>query len=418
MKIVHFISHFPYPDQLVNPMLTDRYVCSGGEWAAHHLIEEQVKAGHDVSVVTSSVTRADVLEQREGFAVCRYGSWFKIGETLFAPGMFFRPMIDIGKPNIVHIHHTTPPGGMAGLACNRTWKSPLVVTHHGFENPDSYGSWIRRTAVFLSAKFFVGRLFSAADRIIYISPAFARHSRFLGKYTSKSISIPHGIHPREYHTDLPMEQARSELGLTLEGRYGLFLGTLIPPKGLGVLLRALTEVLEDYPDFQLLVMGRGPSEPEFRQQAADLGVSENVQFVGFIGEARKKLLYYRASDVLVIPSYLSEMYCFVLYEGAAAGCCIVTSDLDVFKKVIVDHVNGILTPAGNSTEMAKALREVLGDGQLQRRLMRGAKLEIPLPSWENTARRTEQVYADLLKEGHESNEMNNPRISQGDCLDC
>jgi glycosyltransferase involved in cell wall biosynthesis len=410
MKIVHFISHFPYPDQLANPALTDRYVCSGGEWAAYHLVEEQAKAGHDVSVVASSVTRADVLEQREGFAVRRYGSWFKIGETLFAPGMFFRPVTDINKPDIVHVHHTTPPGGMAGLACNRTWKSPLVVTHHGFENPDSYGSWIRRAAVFLSAKYFVGRLFSAANRIIYISPAFIQQSRFLGKFISKSISIPHGIHLAEHHTDLPVEQARRELGLTPEGHYGLFVGTLIPPKGLGVLLRALPEVLEKYPDFHLLVLGRGPSEPEFRQQAADLGVSGNVQFVGFIGEARKKLLYYRASDVLLIPSFLNEMYCFVLYEGAAAGCCIVTSDLEVFKSVINDHVNGILTPAGNSAEMAKALGEVLEDRQLQHRLMRTAKSQIPIPSWENAARKTEQVYAALLKEEHERAKMNNSRI--------
>jgi glycosyltransferase involved in cell wall biosynthesis len=410
MKIVHFISHFPYPDQLANPALTDRYVCSGGEWAAYHLVEEQAKAGHDVSVVASSVTRRNVLEQREGFAVRRYGSWFKIGETLFAPGMFFRPVTDINKPDIVHVHHTTPPGGMAGLACNRTWKSPLVVTHHGFENPDSYGSWIRRAAVFLSAKYFVGRLFSAANRIIYISPAFIQQSRFLGKFISKSISIPHGIHLAEHHTDLPVEQARRELGLTPEGHYGLFVGTLIPPKGLGVLLRALPEVLEKYPDFHLLVLGRGPLEPEFRQQAADLGVSGNVQFVGFIGEARKKLLYYRASDVLLIPSFLNEMYCFVLYEGAAAGCCIVTSDLEVFKSVINDHVNGILTPAGNSAEMAKALGEVLEDRQLQHRLMRTAKSQIPIPSWENAARKTEQVYAALLKEEHERAKMNNSRI--------
>ncbi len=411
MKIVHFISHFPYPDQLANPALTDRYVCSGGEWAAHHLIEEQAKAGHDVSVVASSVTRRNVLEQREGFAVRRYGSWFKIGETLFAPGMFFRPVTDINKPDIVHVHHTTPPGGMAGLACNRTWKSPLVVTHHGFENPDSYGNWIRRAAVFLSAKYFVGRLFSAANRIIYISPAFIQQSRFLGKFISKSISIPHGIHLAEYHTGLPVEQARRELGLTPEGHYGLFVGTLIPPKGLGVLLRALPEVLEKYPDFHLLVLGRGPSEPEFRQQAADLGVSGNVQFVGFIGEARKKFLYYRASDVLVIPSLtLNEMYCFVLYEGAAAKCCIVTSDLDVFRKVIDDRVTGMLTKSGDHAEIAKVLVEVLGNKELQERLRHGARSKIPLLSWTEVARRTGNLYASLLKEeSDQTMEKNKPQ---------
>jgi len=401
MKIVHFISHFPYPDQLVNPALTDRYVCSGGEWAAYHLAAEQAKAGHDVAVVTSSATQTNVRERQKSFTVHRYGSWFRIGETLFAPGMFFRPAKDIGKPDIVHVHHTTPPGGMAGLACNRTWKKPLVVTHHGFEKPDTYGNLIRRAAVFLAAKYYVEKLFFRAERIIYISPAFIDHSRFLGKYIDKAMLIPHGIHPDEYHADLPMKQARRELGLAPGRRYGLFVGTLIPPKGLGVLLRALPEVLKDHPDFHLLVMGRGPAEPEFRQQAADLGVSTNVQFIGFIGEARKKLLYYRASDVLVIPSFLSEMYCFVLYEGAAAGCCIVTSDLDVFRTVIDDHVSGILTPAGNHPEIAKAVAEVLQNKDLQHQLMHGARSRIPLLSWKEVAGRTEKLYLSLCKEEQE-----------------
>jgi glycosyltransferase involved in cell wall biosynthesis len=395
MKIVYFISHFPYPDQLTNLHLINRYVCSGGEWAAYHLAVEQSKLGHEVSVVTSSVLWTDGQERNNGLTIYRYGSRFKIGETLFAPGMFFRPLKDVAKPDIVHIHHTTPPGGMAGLVCNRSWKRPLVVTHHGFENPDSYGSVLRRVAMFLSSKYYLDFLFKAAERIICISPAFIRKSRFLRKYASKTVFIPNGIYPQEYNSDIPREQARTELGLAASERYGLFVGSLIPPKGLGVLLQALPEIIKSFENFNLIVLGRGPAENEFRQQALNLGVSGNVHFVGFIGETYRKLLYYRASDVLIIPSFQSEMYCFVLYEGAAAGCSLVTSDLDAFTMVIKDHINGILTPAGNSAEIGRAVMEVLQNKGLQSRLMHGSQTQISPPTWSDVSRRTEKLYMSL-----------------------
>jgi glycosyltransferase involved in cell wall biosynthesis len=364
--------------------------------AAHSLIREQTKAGHMVTVVTSSLLRSDEREDRDGYHVFRYGSQVKLGETLFSPGMFFRPVRDIGKPDIVHIHHTTPPGGMAGLAINRAWRCPLVVTHHGFEKPDTYGNLIRRAAVFLSAKYYVDLLFRAATRIIYISPAFFQTSRLLRKYQSKVCLIRYGYYPSEYHTEIPMEQARRELGLAPHKRYGLFVGTLIPPKGLGVILKALPEVVKSNPDFTLLVLGRGPLEGTFRQQAIDLGVSENVQFVGFVGESTQKLLYYRACDVLLIPSYLSEMYCFVLYEGAAAGSCIVTSDLSVFKMVIKDHVNGIITAAGDSREMGQAILEILQNRDLQIQLMSKAKTQIVPLTWSEVSQQTSRLYDSLM----------------------
>jgi glycosyltransferase involved in cell wall biosynthesis len=104
------------------------------------------------------------------------------------------------------------------------------------------------------------------------------------------------------------------------------------------------------------------------------------------------------------------MYCFVLFEGAAAGCCIVTSDLDVFKMMITDHVSGILTPAGDSTEMAKALSEVLQNKGLQHRLMCGAQSRIPFLSWPEVAGQTENLYSSLREEEKDRTKpKNNPK---------
>jgi phosphatidyl-myo-inositol alpha-mannosyltransferase len=398
MNIVHFISHFPYPEQRTDPWLIEHYVCSGGEWAAFHLVTEQAKAGHTVTVLASSVRRVDEADPPAAFGVRRYGSRLRVGDTLLAPGMFFRPPRQLPAPDVVHIHHTTPPGGMAGLSCNRTWRRPLVVTHHGFEKPDSYGSPVRRLAVFLSAEYYVNPLLRSAARIICLSPIFPKQSRFLGAYAAKTVFIPNGADLTETADDLSQVDARRELNLPPGRRYILYLGSLIPPKGLGVLLRAMPGIRAEFDDADLLVVGQGPAEAEFRRQAGELQLADSVRFRGFVGDPRRKSLYYRSADVLVLPTTLSEMFPLVLLEGAAAGCAMVASDLEIFRWFFAEG-SGVITPAGDPAALEAAIRGVLREPSRREALRRKVHRRAAEFSWPAIASQTLDVYRALLAEG-------------------
>jgi glycosyltransferase involved in cell wall biosynthesis len=285
---------------------------------------------------------------------------------------------------------------VAGLFFNGDKRKPLVVTHHGFEKPDNYGSYFRKMLVFLSAKYYVDYLLAYASRIICISPSFINQSLFLDKYARKTIVIPNGVDLEEFNMSTPKELAREKLGVNNNEAIVLFVGTLIPPKGAAILIRAAKEVITQYPNTKFILVGQGTQEPELRKMINDLAISENVIFQGYESLIWRKNFFYRACDILVIPSVLSEMFPLVLLEGSAAGCAIVTSDLEIFKWFIGDDKNGLVTPAGNFMELATAIIRILQDHSLQTHLSMMAYQRALEFSWLEIAKKTEVLYNQLI----------------------
>jgi glycosyltransferase involved in cell wall biosynthesis len=302
---------------------------------------------------------------------------------------------DIRNVDIVHIHHTTPPGGAAGLYFNKIKRKPLVVTHHGFEKADNYGGLLRKSLVYLSAKYFVDFLLSSASRIICISPSFINQSLFLSKYDMKTVIIPNGVDLEEFNLSIPKEMAKEKLGITINEAIVLFVGTLIPPKGAAVLINAAKEVITQLPKTRFIFVGQGTQEPELRKMAIDLAISENVVFQGFESEILRKNLFYRACDILVIPSVLSEMFPLVLLEGSAAGCAIVTSDLEIFKWFIDNNKYGLITSSGNDKELAYSIIKILQDHSLQSHLSQMAHERVLEFAWPEIAMKTVTLYRQL-----------------------
>ncbi|OGO09788.1 MAG: hypothetical protein A3K46_08955 [Chloroflexi bacterium RBG_13_60_9] len=399
MNIAQFISHFPYPDQFENPRLIRDYVCSGGEIAAYKLAVNLARLDHGVHVFTSSVDGRESLETVEGMTIHRYASLTEVGTTRISPALLWGPLREKGM-DIVHVQHTTPPGGAAGLAYAGIRRKPLVVTHHGFERFENYGTLARRLFVFLTANFFVDFLFARADALIAVSPFFASRSRYLKKYMDKTVSIPNGIDLEEYQTPLTAREARSALSLPDAAPVILFVGSLIPRKGVDVLLAAMSRVVGEYPDAELVLVGQGLMREQLARQAEELGLGARVRFCGFIGDVAQKVLYYRSADVLAVPS-VDDMEAFplVLLEGSALGCAMAVSDLETFRILIRDGETGVSVKTGDPESMANGILSILGNPELRNRLSTTARENAGRFSWKQAALETEKVYRRCLAAG-------------------
>jgi len=397
MRLAHFISHFPYESQFEETDLAERYVCSGGEIAAYKVLKNLAKLGHEVIIFTSSVDSSDLEETYDGLEIIRYGSWFKIGDTRASPKLLWGPLQDVGRADIVHVQHTTPPGGLAGLLSAGVCKKPLIVTHHGFERFDNYGSLARKAAVYLSANLFVDILLSRASAIISLSPHFQKDSRFLWKYQEKTVVIPNGVDLDEYGYSMSQADCRDRLVLPKDHHLVLFMGSLMPRKGVDVLIKAMKRASETLPDTELIIVGRGPMEQQLRRMVVQEGLTQQVRFEGFVAKSSKKAMYYRAADILVVPSVNSmEMFPLVLLEGSAAGCAMVVSDLQTFKTIIHENVNGVVTKAGDEVSLALGILSVLCNSDLRKKLSHEALKFVQPFSWTAVAKQTEALYENLL----------------------
>jgi glycogen(starch) synthase len=136
----------------------------------------------------------------------------------------------------------------------------------------------------------------------------------------------------------------------------VFLGRLVSDKGADLLLRAMKILQGDGLDPALTIVGRGPEEPNLRRLAGELGLEEQVTFVGSKSGAELAELLNR-HRILVVPSRWPEPFGIVALEGIACGCVVVGSREGGLKEAIGPC--GPTFENGNERALAACLKELL-----------------------------------------------------------
>lgn len=167
----------------------------------------------------------------------------------------------------------------------------------------------------------------------------------------------------------------------------VYVGRLKRYKGLDVILRALARARGAAAEARLLVAGSGDDRRRLERLARSLGVADRVEFLGFVPRSRKLELFRRAwANLYPSPK---EGWGLTNVEAAACGTPAVASDSPGLRESVVDGETGFLVPHGDPTAWADALDRICGDGELRRRLARGALDHAGRFSWDEAARRTE-----------------------------
>jgi glycosyltransferase involved in cell wall biosynthesis len=174
-----------------------------------------------------------------------------------------------------------------------------------------------------------------------------------------------------------------------------YVGRLKEEKGLDVLLRAFAPLAERA---ELLIIGRGPAEPTLRQLAADLGLSERVQFLGSLGTAGVAEAMARL-DALVLPSRTrpnwAEQFGRVLVEAMACEVAVVGSSSGEIPHVIGDA--GLVFAEDDVAALTACLARLVDDPEERLTLARrGRERALAQYTQERIARQTYAVWREVL----------------------
>jgi phosphatidylinositol alpha-mannosyltransferase len=257
-----------------------------------------------------------------------------------------------GRYDVVHLHEPMLPA--VCLTAIAAARAPLVGTFHMFRTEllwyRVFAPVVRAAAARLSARIAVS---AAACR--YVSRALP------GDYEV----IPNGI---DHARLAAIEAAR-------RGGRVLFVGRPEPRKGLSVLLDAFARLGGDA---ELALVGpRGDYGP-------------HVHALGRVsGEAL--LAELARADVLCAPSLGGESFGIVVAEGMAAGLPVVASRIEGYVDVL-DEESGRLVEPGDPEALAAALRGLLADGDLRRRLGEHGREASARFGWDRIAERILAVY--------------------------
>ena len=203
----------------------------------------------------------------------------------------------------------------------------------------------------LASKRLTRPVVSAANRLLVVSEDLGRVAiEHYGADAARVRVVPNGCNTGIYHPR-PRVDARKALGIPEGGKLILYVGRLVPEKGLAELMDALS-LLPAGP-WKLALVGDGPMRQQLRQLAGASPVE--VVMPGRL-QPEDVATWMAASDVVTLPSY-SEGYPNVLVEALASGRPVVATQVGGIPE-IVDETCGVLIPPRDPASLANAIASV------------------------------------------------------------
>jgi glycosyltransferase involved in cell wall biosynthesis len=176
----------------------------------------------------------------------------------------------------------------------------------------------------------------------------------------------------------------------------LFLGALVPAKGLRDLLQAFTMLHSLHPEALLVIGGVGPERAALQQEAVALGLQNAVKFEGWI-DTPEKTAWLRRARILVLPSHL-ESQPMVLLEAMAAGAAVVSTDVGGVPDLVQTDEHGLLVPVRQPEKLAQALVHAWVDaGARQRWASQARQRVMERHGADQVGRSLRRMYTELAK---------------------
>jgi glycosyltransferase involved in cell wall biosynthesis len=137
----------------------------------------------------------------------------------------------------------------------------------------------------------------------------------------------------------------------------LAVGRLEPQKGMDVLLRALREIVVEFPNVRLRIAGEGGERAALERQARELGLGDRVAFLGL----RDDVISLMAQSALLVHGARWEGFGLVLLEAMAAGTPIVATRVGGVAEVVADGATGLLVAPEDPSALAAGVLALLRD---------------------------------------------------------
>ena len=139
----------------------------------------------------------------------------------------------------------------------------------------------------------------------------------------------------------------------------LFCGEIKKSKGIFLLISIMPNLIIDYPQLKLLVMGSG-SNKELIQEIKFRKLESHVLFFGYLSE-NDKITVYKSSDIFVLPTYHNEGFPNVIPEALASGLPIIATPVGGIKDSVGDGINGLIlsSPQPSKTELLTKIKSLL-----------------------------------------------------------
>lgn len=357
----------------------------GIEIVVAELSKRMAAQGHDVTaynrksehIAGKDFEQSEKIKQWQGVKI----KWVKTPDSSKLNAIVYSFFATIravfSRFDIIHFH-AEGPASMVILA--KLFRKRSVVTIHGLDwQRSKWGGFATKFLKFgerMAAKY--------ADEIIVLSKNVQDY--FIKVYNRETVFIPNGISkPDNYEPEI----IKNKYGLDKDG-YILFLGRLVPEKGVHYLIEAYKELDTDK---KLVIAGGSSHTKEYESELKALANgNENIIFTGFIQGKELDELYSNAY-IYCLPSDLEGMPISLL-EAMSYGNCCLTSNIAECSEVCGE--NAVYFEQGNVQSLKSTLEELLKNEERVSKLKNAAaRYILSRYNWDNVCDDTLKLYESI-----------------------
>lgn len=401
MNVVRLVGDFP-PLEAIHHGLGPAF---------YHLSKEQVKLGINVHVICKRPSHGKKFEETEGIKIYRVRKPYNFS----APYELIKLRRHI-KVDLVHAHATSCPSyAIFKRYLHGKLMGKYVIHVHGTLRGvvSSYKRFM--PSVFDEMKFKQriedlllnmrqSLMWKSSDALIAVSGSVADELESLYGIPREKIHVVHnGVDLQIFYPQKSRDVVLKRHGLSRDSHIILYLGGFRPVKGPICVIKALSNIHEEFKRIKVLFVGnpRHPLESSFAKPILDLikrlKLKDTVYVIKNIPYTRMPE-YYSAADALVIPS-IYDAFPKVTLEAMACMTPVIASAIGGLTELIHDKKTGILVKPANPDELAEAIVNVVSSDDLRMKLgLNARKLVIDRFTWSHTAKRVMSVYQKILNE--------------------
>lgn len=381
MKVLHVLDHsLPY--------------ISGYSIRSNYIVEFQKKKGITPVVITSPkhITNSDTEEIINGITyyrtlfpknkLDRLGNRSPFIKEFLLMKCLRKRMLNLLKNNSFDIIHAHSPSlcGIPALLTAKRYKIPIIYEIRALweEAAIESGRFRKNSLKYRISKFIEKNLFQKVDAVITICQGLKDNLIQRGIKEDKIFVMPNGVDTAKFIPQQKDKELIEEYQLQEKIVLG-FIGSFYKFEGLEFLIRAVPNILKEYKNIKILLIGEGEDEKRLKEITQRIGIQDKILFIGKITHDQI-LRYYSIIDIFIYPRINTPLTNLVtglkLLEAMSMEKVVVASDVGGNKELIKDGETGILFKTEDVDDLSLKLIDLIKNKDKRIELGKQARIDM------------------------------------------
>ena len=210
----------------------------------------------------------------------------------------------------------------------------------------------------------------------------------------KITSAPAGANTKIFSEERELQNIRPKYNLNESDFVVGIVSVLRSWKGHKYLIEAIKMAADKIPSIRLIIVGNGPQKDNIEKLIYQLKLEDRVFLTGYQSDP---VIFYKAMDVMVLPSYSGEATSQVLPQAMLMGKPVISTDAGGLSEVVIHNQTGLIVPIKNSHEIYKAIKVVYENSDLRKKLIKNGKEHaLTFFTFDQMINTTESVYKEVI----------------------